>query len=564
MRMKTNLFMLFVALSFGVFASCTSDEVTKVDSRLSIDNADENGLLVCSVTSKAQSKTVSFTSSTDWKAYVPKDVDWITVTPSSGSASSEAQTVSIAINANSLTEARTAYVDFICDKLQQKSRVEITQAQLYTLSVSTPKNVINKKGGDVVISVEANSEWTYSMDDAAKEWLTEKAIGATALTLSATPLVDVTKEKTGVITFTSSADPTITATLTLYEKDVDLVIKGTQAMAPSVACSGSVAVTTTNVADWVASSSDNWITATKASANSLGISVSANPTDNPRTGSVSVTASDDKTVTMSIPVYQAGKGVTADMLDIEYASDGTAKDVSATANEITYVSGTGCSVAYNKTYGRYVPSFTHAMNSTGSTGFYYLPLTDDAQAKLDKGFTVEMVMEIAIDHTGVETKSFSSTSGGGIATMIATDGNLTFLINLNTGRTPSSWRWINGSGKNVPGDNVKTPVKVEKEKYYHLVGVWDKAKGTASCYIDGVKISECTGMGEYDIRYAQTTPRFWCVGCNPVVKSGAVTGFNGGWYGDVPITRLYSTVLTEDQVKAQYLSSFATPSIIIK
>jgi len=556
--------MLFTALVFGVFSSCTSDDVTKVDSRLSIDNADENGLLVCNVTSQAQSKTVSFTSSTDWKVYVPKDEDWIAVTPSSGSASTEPQTISISIKANPLTQERKAYVDFICGNLQQKQRVEITQNQLYTLSVTTPKTVINKKGGDIVFAIEANSDWKYTIDAAGQEWLTEKAKGATALTLSATPLQDLTQEKTAVLTFISVADPTVTAVINLYEKDVDLVIKGTEAMAPTAACSGTVAIATTNVTDWEATASDSWITATKASSKSLGISVSANTTGKARTGSVTVTATDDKTVTMSLPVFQAGNGATADLLDVEYAADGSAKDNSAAATDITYVSGAGSSVAFNKTYGRYVPSFTHTMNSTGTTGFYYMPLSDDTQSKLDDGFTIEMVMEIAVDHTGVETKSFSSTSSGGIATMIATDGNITFLINLNTGRTPSSWRWINGTGKNVPEDKAMTPVKVEKEKYYHVVGVWDKPTGTASCYVDGVKISECTGLGEYDIRYAQTTPRFWCIGCNPVVKSGAVTGFNGGWYGDVPITRLYSTVLTEDQIKSQYLSSFATPSIIIK
>jgi len=69
--------MLFTALVFGVFSSCTSDEVTKVFSRLSIDNADENGLLMCKVTSKAESKTVFFAPSTNWKTYVLKDEYWI-------------------------------------------------------------------------------------------------------------------------------------------------------------------------------------------------------------------------------------------------------------------------------------------------------------------------------------------------------------------------------------------------------------------------------------------------------------------------------------------------------
>ena len=561
--MKTVPYLIFIAMSLGLLASCSNSDTTKVPSRLTINGADDNGLYLISTASQSQSKTVTFTSSTDWKVYVPSDVDWITVSPSSGSASSEPQTVTVTTTANKMTEQRAAYIDFICDKLQQKSRIQIIQAQLYMIEATTPKIVINKKGGDVVITVDANSDWTYSIDAAGQEWLTESNVQSTSLTLNAKPLEDVSKEKSAVITFTSSADPSVKTTLTIYEKDLDLVINGSKVLAPSAACSGSVSVTPTNVSDWTATASESWIKASKTSLNALSISFDANTTGAGRTGTVTVTATEDESVTMSIPVYQApAVSATADLLNVEYAADGTAKDVSGNNVDITYVPGAECTIGYNSTYGRYAPSFTHPMNSTGTAGYYYMPLSTEMQTALSDGFTFEVVMKISIDHSGVETKAFSSTSAGGLAVMISSSGVATFLINLSVGGAKSTWRWINGSGTNVT-DAVKAPVAVAKDTYYHMIGTWDKKTGMACCYVNGVKVSECSELGEFDIRFAQTSPRFFGIGCNPTVKSGAISGYNGGWYGEVPVVKVFNATLSEDQAMAEYLASTSTPSVII-
>jgi hypothetical protein len=201
------------------------------------------------------------------------------------------------------------------------------------------------------------------------------------------------------------------------------------------------------------------------------------------------------------------------------------------------------------------------MNSSGTAGYYYLPLTNEMQTSLDDGFTFEIVMKIDKDHSGVETKAFSSTSAGGLAIMISKEGYATFLINLNVGRTPSTWRWINGSGVNVT-DAVKTTIKIEKDKYYHVVGTWDKSSGKACCYVNGVKISECTDLSEMDIRYAQTNPRFLGIGCNPTTAKGAITGYNGGWFGEVPIVKVFDNAMPESQAVIEYYSSFPTLAVL--
>lgn len=78
------------------------------------------------------------------------------------------------VELNEGSESRTATLALVCDEIEQKALLTVVQDKMYVLSATASRSMINKDGGDVVISVEANAGWSYTMDDAGKTWLTEK------------------------------------------------------------------------------------------------------------------------------------------------------------------------------------------------------------------------------------------------------------------------------------------------------------------------------------------------------------------------------------------------------
>ena len=107
--MKTKLFksfmaMLAIATAFA-FVGCSEDDTdsTAVDPQIEISVSN------LAFTQAEESKTVDVTSNSEWKAEVPADASWLTVTPTSGNGN---KTVSVAVAANATGAARSAVVKF--------------------------------------------------------------------------------------------------------------------------------------------------------------------------------------------------------------------------------------------------------------------------------------------------------------------------------------------------------------------------------------------------------------------------------------------------------------------
>lgn len=556
MDIRSILLRLFTASAVVLVAACAAEEITKVPSKILMSEANEFGCDSLTVNNKAQTQDVSFTANGDWYIKIPKKAQsWLSISPSSGTTTSEQLvTVKVTTTLNENTEDRNASVAFVCDSLEQKALLVVTQSRMWSMTVTTNKSVINKNGGPVTFNVNANSDWTYSIDNEGKAWLKVENVDASSLTLAADPLEDVTMTKTGVVTFTSSKDPTLVAVFNISQKDIDLGMSASYLDVYRSGGSATIEVSTTNVTDWTPSSESDWIKVTKKDGKHVSVSISEIPASSKddRNGTVVLTASDDPAVMAMLTINQYGpEAPSADLFDIRFDQDGSALD-HASQRTITHTNGIYNVMSLNSVYGVYAPSFSFSMGGSKYEDSYYaVDLDSDMKTAMDDGYSLESICCINVDHNGGETKCLSSTKSGGTALMIgASNANyeLIFLINVPDAGSTSS-KWI----------IVQTGIKPVKGVYYHLLGTWDRTTGIASVYVDGQLKGQMSDLGR-DMRYGTLAQNYFTVGGN----QNSATNINGAWNGDVVRARIYGTALTAEDAKALYLQAFASHLTINK
>ncbi len=137
----------------------------------------------------------------------------------------------------------------------------------------------------------------------------------------------------------------------------------------------------------------------------------------------------------------------ADLLDVVFNADGSAKDISPMKNPVVYMPGQAASYYYNATYDRMVANFNHEAGSSSHTSGYYRIDNDNMWDKLADGHSMEALVRVDITN-GKEMKPFSGHQSGGTGLMISkaeADGytaSLTFLPNVTkTEGGSSNWIW---------------------------------------------------------------------------------------------------------------------------
>lgn len=231
--------------------------------------------------------------------------------------------------------------------------------------------------------------------------------------------------------------------------------------------------------------------------------------------------------------------VQADLLDVVFQADGTAKNMSGSAVALSVVPGPGLSTYYREDLGRYVAHFNAVPGEHITDGYYVARYKDAASVKdgIADGHTLELVCRYdGPFDASLEVKPFSSMQAGGTGFLLTQGGSeLTFLPNVSTdGR--SNWIW------------TRSGVKPELGRFYHLVGVWDKEAGTSSLYLDGKLVATAPALGSFN--FPNALDIYWfCIGGD----AGSTT--EAAWCGDVAVARIYDDVLTADQVDALYRAS---------
>ena len=233
------------------------------------------------------------------------------------------------------------------------------------------------------------------------------------------------------------------------------------------------------------------------------------------------------------PTPPAPETPVADVLDIVFNNDGTAYDKSPMQNKVDFIEGDGAVNYYHDHFEKFVTHFSHKISSGLSKGYYKIDYTDNQAFKgaLADGHTLEVVFRMDVAPNGSEIKPFSSMQSGGTGFLITDSSrgmDITFLPSVGSG-----YKW------------AQSGIVPEVGRYYHVVGVWNKEKGTAAVYIDGQLKNEVAASGEF--RHAAEGSTWFCIGGDPN-SSNAGNAFNG----DVVSTRIYDDPLTAEDVAALY------------
>lgn len=220
----------------------------------------------------------------------------------------------------------------------------------------------------------------------------------------------------------------------------------------------------------------------------------------------------------------AGDIPEADLLDVVFNSDGTATDKSASANEISSFGDT--SVLLDDVTGMNV--FDQTGNAWGAKqqGAYTFDMTGDLWDGLSNGFSIEALVCPTWDGDDVPTNwcgIFGLAQSGG------------FMLGV------SAQKWLFQASINGAWANGRGAEKIEKDKWAHLVGIWNQTAGTLSMYVNGDLTGLVSASGE--LRAPNVVDDTKCyIGAD---MNGTVSGTEpeASFQGKIAYVRLYDVAM---------------------
>lgn len=536
--MKIRFFKLaLAAVLLGGMISCVQEEPTRVPAKMDLENVDELGKAALTFSNRAETKTVNFTADGDWYIRVPKDCDWLTVSPKEGSAGDVA--VNISTKLYEAEEARSATLAFVVDGVEQKATLAVTQLQKFHLVAEVPTTVVPKTGGDVVIDITTNGTYSCTIDEAGSAWLSIAEQAKNKITLTAKPIAEGALKNFGKVTIECVEDAALTQVLDFSQKNLELSFTAKEIHSNGHAAEGELDVNIINVDKWSLESSASWLTVEK-NGNKVNFAMTENLTYADREATITIQCQDSAEDADVMSVVKVKQLVAADLVDYIFNEDGTAYD--ASPNQHTIRSYTSNAVLnYYEEYASWGPSVSREVNKSFNltSEAVWLCNYTSFEDKINDGYTIESVFSIPTAHTNAETKAFGATKSGGFALMLGATGAKTNTDGTKVTRDGSiEFIQHDGTGWNFGVTGVK-PVPGQ---LYHVFGVWD---GTNfSCYVDGeLKIAFTVKA----LKHATQTPHHLAVTGN---YNGETT-FNGSWNGTVVAARMYDRPLTEEQIKSK-------------
>lgn len=170
--------------------------------------------------------TISFSANTQWSAQVESTtVDWLSITPTSGSAGSG--TINIVTQPNNGEQQRTGQIILKAGTASATITV-IQQAKVYELSVS-PESIdeIKYQGGTMTLAITANDQWTLDIKE--YEWLTASAYsgnkGTSSITITVTENSNYTPREAIIRIATGNITKDIAIKQQAYMDELQVIIK---------------------------------------------------------------------------------------------------------------------------------------------------------------------------------------------------------------------------------------------------------------------------------------------------------------------------------------------------
>ena len=533
---KLTLWSFLIVGSIVCLCSCGSEETTRVPAKMQLENADETGLSSITFSNRGETQQVSFTADGDWYIRVPKSCDWLTVAPSTGHGDA---TVKFTASIYDEMEPRYAKVAFVCDNIEQKALLQVTQLQKYFLEPSVLSNVLPKTGGEVTVNVKTNGTFRCDIDDKGASWISISSQDDSKVVLKASPISGSVAKNTAEVKFTCIEDPGVTAVLDLSQKNLALSINAKEIISNGYAGEGDLDLTLLNVTEWTAESDQSWVKVTR-NGDKIHFTIESNPNSTDRTALISAVCADseeDKDVKGVVTVTQYAA---ADLIDFKFNQDGTAEDISPLKNKVNSWTK-GATMNYYEAYSAWGPTVSRGLNKSlkkADYAFWECEYTA-FDNRLNNGYTIESVFSIPTAHTNVETKAFGATQSGGFALMLGATGEKTNAGDGSKVERDGSIEFIQHGDGNW--NFAVSHVQAVPGQLYHVFGVWDKE--TIKCYVDG-ELKATVG-----VKTLKHKSGLHCMGV--AGNYSTEEKFNGSWNGTVVVARLYDSPLTAEQIKAK-------------
>lgn len=231
------------------------------------------------------------------------------------------------------------------------------------------------------------------------------------------------------------------------------------------------------------------------------------------------------------------------LLDVEFAENCTARDISSWSCPIQSFVGGNMATYYNEDFGRYAARFTHVPGDSPTSGYFKYDYSSSQSfiSKISDGYSIEMVCradQLPSGSGGMKAIGSMDTGGTGIGvTGTELINQIEFSANVD-GTVARLW-----NGKTVSAD-----------KYMHIVGAFDKANGEMRLYVDG-ELVQTSKVGSNFLLPASRQAYWFCIGGN----SG--TAPSVAWNGDIVTARIYDAVLDDEEVARRYEKEMVTASV---
>lgn len=288
-----------LCLAALLLASCKKEPYLTLSGPASVELSADGG-----------SGTISFTGNNEWTA--SSSDSWVTVSPSSGTASDGPVTVTVKAAANTTYEDRSATVTIRSEGLTQS--VTVRQSANLGVVVPTKSYQIASDARTIDVEVQANVDYSVSVSDS---WIKQAGTkGLTSKTLSFAVEANGTYDaRSATITIKPQSGEAQAISVTQAQKDALLVSKASYSMPYG---GGEVDVKVESNVEFEVKSSVDWIqyVQTKGlSTSTVVLKVSENGTYKAREGKVTLTQKGGS-LTKTVTVKQAGRvAVTGVMLN---------------------------------------------------------------------------------------------------------------------------------------------------------------------------------------------------------------------------------------------------------
>lgn len=181
---------------------------------------------------------------------------------------------------------------------------------------------------------------------------------------------------------------------------------------------------------------DGWLTQQSKESASITFLAEENTTGRNRTATLKFVSELHPEVFNYVTVTQGYvvPAPTADLLDVVFAEDGTAKDVSAMGMTVELLPDPTLSTVFLEKYDRYAARFTREPSGPSAvleSGFYKVEYNDNAafKSKLEDGYAMEVLLRRYDDPKNCRSNLSASSEGAASAS-----------VSGPTTRTRSSWR----------------------------------------------------------------------------------------------------------------------------